>query len=174
MMASATWETRLKRAKELKDKGEDSWMEAEEELRKLTIGDEHDNANKAKKDGVGVKMNATRAAEIAKAREEAALTLADLYATSKSTEKLSLLLDDLRPLFSVVPKAKTAKIVRAIIDAVARIPGTIALQLKLCREQAAWAREEKRTFLRQRIETRLAGLLFATKDYPGALSLIGT
>ena len=164
-MASTTWETRLKRAKELKDKGEDSWMEAEEELRKLTIGED-----KYK----GGKVNATRAAEIAKAREEAALTLADLYATRGSTEKLSLLLEDLRPLFSVVPKAKTAKIVRAIIDAVARIPGTIELQLKLCREQAAWAREEKRTFLRQRIETRLAGLLFATKDYPGALALIGT
>jgi len=119
-------------------------------------------------------VSASRSAEIAKAREEAALTLADLYAARGSAEKLTALLEDLRPLFAVVPKAKTAKIVRAIIDAVSRIPGTTALQLQLCREQAAWAREEKRTFLRQRIETRLASLLFATKDYQGALALIGT
>jgi 26S proteasome regulatory subunit N6 len=157
----ATLETRLKRAKELSAKGgEDKWMEAEAELRKLTIGE----------DG---KVSANKAAEIAKAREEAALALADLYASRGSADKLTMLLEDLRPLFAKVPKAKTAKIVRAIIDAVSRIPGTTELQLKLCREQAEWAREEKRTFLRQRIESRLASLLFATKDYQGALTLIG-
>merc|ERR1711977_777820 len=112
--------------------------------------------------------------ELAKAREEAALTLADLYANRGSSDKLVGLLEDLKPFFSTIPKAKTAKIVRAIIDAVSKIPGTTELQLKLCREQAAWARSEKRTFLRQRIETRLATLLFATRDYQGALSLIST
>ena len=35
-----------------------------------------------------------------------------------------------------------------------------------------WARSEKRTFLRQRIEARLANLLLDTKDYAGALALI--
>lgn len=159
---AASMETRVKRAKELSAKGEDEWMEAEAELRKLTIEE------------ATPKVAANKAAEIAKAREEAALALADLYAQRGSSDKLTQLLEDLRPLFAVVPKAKTAKIVRAIIDAVSRIPGTTELQLKLCREQAAWAREEKRTFLRQRIETRLASLLFATKDYPGALTLIGT
>ena len=161
-MASKKMEDIVKRAGE----GENGWMEAEAELRKLTIRGGADSAAAPK----------PKAAEIAadlKAREEAALALADLYAQRGSSDKLTRLLEDLRPLFAVVPKAKTAKIVRAIIDAVSRIPGTTDLQLKLCREQAAWAREEKRTFLRQRIETRLASLLFATKDYPGALALIG-
>ena len=158
-----TMEGRVRRAKELSSKGENEWMEAEAELRKLTI-----------EETTGARAAKTQAAEVAKAREEAALALADLYAQRGSSDKLTQLLEDLRPLFAVVPKAKTAKIVRAIIDAVSRIPGTTELQLRLCREQAAWAREEKRTFLRQRIETRLASLLFATKDYPGALTLIGT
>lgn len=35
-----------------------------------------------------------------------------------------------------------------------------------------WARSEKRTFLRQRIEARLANLYLETKDFPAALSLI--
>lgn len=43
----------------------------------------------------------------------------------------------------------------------------------MCREQVEWARSEKRTFLRQRIEARLANLLLDTKDYAGALALIG-
>ena len=162
-------EARLLRAKEMsKESSEKDVLEAEQELKRLTIDGDENAAS-------GGSRSAVKSAEIAKAREEAVLTLADLYATRGSSEKLTALLEDLKPnLFAVVPKAKTAKIVRVIIDAVARIPGTTQLQLKMCREQAAWAREEKRTFLRQRIETRLAALLFETKDYQGALALIGT
>lgn len=47
------------------------------------------------------------------------------------------------------------------------------LQLDVCKEQAAWATSEKRTFLRQRIDVRLATLYLATRDYPAALALIG-
>lgn len=36
-----------------------------------------------------------------------------------------------------------------------------------------WASSEKRTFLRQRIEIRLAMLQMEAKDYPAALHLIG-
>ena len=36
-----------------------------------------------------------------------------------------------------------------------------------------WATAEKRTFLRQRIEIRLAMLYMDSKDYPAALHLIG-
>ncbi len=42
----------------------------------------------------------------------------------------------------------------------------------MCREQVEWARSEKRTFLRQRIEARLANLLLEQRDYSGALALI--
>ena len=47
------------------------------------------------------------------------------------------------------------------------------LQLEICREQVEWARTERRTFLRQRIEARLANLLLQMGDYSGALALIG-
>ena len=36
-----------------------------------------------------------------------------------------------------------------------------------------WAQTEKRTFLRQRIEVRLATLYLETKDYTSSISLIG-
>ncbi len=45
-------------------------------------------------------------------------------------------------------------------------------QLEVCKEQVEWARAEKRTFLRQRIEARLAMLHLGAKDYPAALALI--
>jgi hypothetical protein len=37
----------------------------------------------------------------------------------------------------------------------------------------AWATTEKRTFLRQRIEIRLAGLHLEHRDYTAALNLLG-
>ena len=48
----------------------------------------------------------------------------------------------------------------------------VRAQLEVCREQVEWAAAEKRTFLRQRIEARLANLLLDSKDYTGALALI--
>jgi 26S proteasome regulatory subunit N6 len=72
----------------------------------------------------------------------------------------------------LIPKAKTAKIVRGIIDSVAKIPGTSDLQISLCKEMVQWTRAEKRTFLRQRIEARLAALLMETKEYSEALTLL--
>lgn len=46
------------------------------------------------------------------------------------------------------------------------------LQLEVCREQAQWAQAEKRTFLRQRIDSRLANLYLETRDYQAAIALI--
>jgi len=80
---------------------------------------------------------------------------------------------DLRPLFEAVSKAKTAKIVRRVLDALARVPGTTDLQLRLCAEQAQWARDQKRTFLKQRLEARLAALYLETQQFQPALRLIG-
>ena len=45
-------------------------------------------------------------------------------------------------------------------------------QLDVCKEQVEWATTEKRTFLRQRIEIRLATLYLITREYNAALALI--
>ena len=47
------------------------------------------------------------------------------------------------------------------------------MQLEVCKEQVQWAQTEKRTFLCQRIEVRLATLYLETRDYTAAISLIG-
>jgi 26S proteasome regulatory subunit N6 len=44
----------------------------------------------------------------------------------------------------------------------------------VCKEQVEWAKTEKRTFLRQRIELRLSSLYLETREFTAALALIGT
>ncbi|KAH8945418.1 hypothetical protein BDL97_12G039500 [Sphagnum fallax] len=110
--------------------------------------------------------------EVLRIKEQAITALSDILSREKKAEELRSLLTDLRPYFNLVPKAKTAKIVRGIIDAVAKIPGTSDLQISLCREMVEWTRSEKRMFLRQRVEARLAALLMENKEYVEALSLL--
>lgn len=74
--------------------------------------------------------------------------------------------------FSDIPKAKTAKVVRTIIDIVSKVPDSLELQISLCREVVDWCNREKRTFLRQRIESKLSALLVQQGNYQDALTLI--
>lgn len=110
--------------------------------------------------------------EALRIKEQAITNLSDLLRQENRAEDLRSLLTQLRPFFSLIPKAKTAKIVRGIIDAVAKIPGTSDLQIALCKEMVQWTRAEKRTFLRQRVEARLAALLMENKEYSEALTLL--
>lgn len=112
--------------------------------------------------------------ESSKVKEQAIQSLCDLYVKKQDAQSLKDLLTKLRGFFASIPKAKTAKIVRGIIDTIAKIPGSTQLQVEVCKEQVEWAKTEKRTFLRQRIELRLASLYLETKDYAAALALIGT
>ncbi|KAI5056839.1 hypothetical protein GOP47_0028657 [Adiantum capillus-veneris] len=107
--------------------------------------------------------------EALRIKEQSIFNLSDLLSQEKMGEELRSLLTELRHFFSLIPKAKTAKIVRGIIDAVAKIPGTSQLQISLCREMVEWTRAEKRTFLRQRVEARLAALLMETRTAANAI-----
>lgn len=110
--------------------------------------------------------------EALRVKELAITELSDLLRQENRAQDLCNLLTQLRPFFSLIPKAKTAKIVRGIIDAVAKIPGTSELQIALCKEMVQWTRSEKRTFLRQRVEARLAALLMESREYTEALTLL--
>ena len=45
-----------------------------------------------------------------------------------------------------------------LIDVIATIPGTLEKQISLCMEVIDWCEKEQRTFLKQRIQTKLASL----------------
>jgi hypothetical protein len=62
--------------------------------------------------------------------------------------------------------------VRGVLDALGRIPGTTDAQVALARETIAWCEAEKRSFLRMRLELKLAGLLLGQRKYAPALALL--
>lgn len=71
-------------------------------------------------------------AEVLKAKEQAISCLCRSFVDSSDAQGLKSLLKDLLPLYSSMPKAKTAKIVRTVIDALARVPKSEALQVGPC------------------------------------------
>jgi 26S proteasome regulatory subunit N6 len=106
------------------------------------------------------------------AKEVAIHQLGERYAAAGLADKLVALVTSLRPFFAAVPKAKTAKIVRTLIDQLAKIPDTLSLQMQLCRDSIEWCKAEKRSFLRQRVQARLASLMLESKAYTDALALL--
>eukprot|EP00163_Fabomonas_tropica_P032213 TRINITY_DN798_c1_g2_i4.p1 TRINITY_DN798_c1_g2~~TRINITY_DN798_c1_g2_i4.p1 ORF type:complete len:419 (-),score=111.43 TRINITY_DN798_c1_g2_i4:190-1446(-) len=109
-----------------------------------------------------------------KAKEQAIYSLSALWAKLGRVKELSGLLPAIRPFTSTIPKAKTAKIVRSVIDHIALVPDSFDTQIQLCKEVIEWTRKEKRTFLRQRIENRLASLYLQTGQYALSLSILET
>lgn len=85
---------------------------------------------------------------------------------------VQLMLEKVRPFFSTLPKAKTAKIVRNFIDMISDIPNVLQIQEQLCLETIRWCREEKRAFLRHRVETRLALLYHQLGKYTQGLEMV--
>ncbi|PXF42278.1 26S proteasome non-ATPase regulatory subunit 11 [Gracilariopsis chorda] len=110
--------------------------------------------------------------DIAKIKEAAIFKLANLLVSTGNAQHLSQLLKTLRPFFATVAKAKTAKIVRGLLDAVAKAQDAADLQFSLCKETIQWCRDEKRTFLRQRVEGRLAALYLENSRFNDALKII--
>lgn len=109
-----------------------------------------------------------------KVKEKSLDELVRALVFKEDAQGLSELLKDLRGLFQLIPKAKTAKIVRTVIDGIAKIPNSTAILVEVCQEQAAWATSEKRTFLRQRIDIKLSSLYYSTKRYKDALELLSS
>ncbi|GFZ05443.1 non-ATPase subunit 9 [Actinidia rufa] len=111
----------------------------------------HTQAEEAKKPSEAISIlycileNPLSSSEALRIKEKAISNLSDLLREENRAEELRNLLTQLRPFFALIPESKTAKI---------------------------WTHAEKRTFLRQRGEARLASLLIESKEYSEALTLL--
>lgn len=75
--------------------------------------------------------------------------------------------------FVKVTKAKCAKVVRQVLDIVCSLaPTAYAMQQEICEKIILWCKREKRSFLRQRVEAKLAAILFHQNLFGDALELI--
>ncbi|KAI4126275.1 MAG: hypothetical protein LQ338_003839 [Usnochroma carphineum] len=111
--------------------------------------------------------------EVALTDYEAALMgLGELYRDEKKANELSVLVTDSRGTLSSFAKAKTAKIVRQLLDLLSAIPNTVDIQISTTKSCIEWAISERRSFLRQNLETRLVTLYMQKQSYYDALTLI--
>ncbi|GAA6051821.1 26S proteasome regulatory subunit RPN6 [Rhodotorula toruloides] len=112
--------------------------------------------------------------ELLRDKEQAILKLGELYRDEKNADALAEVLKSSRPLVEHMAKAKTAKLIRNLLDFFADIPGSTQVQIDAVKESAEWAKSEKRIFLKQNLETRLVALYIDNQNYKDALSLINS
>ena len=108
-------------------------------------------------------------------KERAVYALARAYCVDDKHDEVVTLLtgSTCAPFFANVTKAKTAKVVRAVLDAVCNLaPDELDMQAQICKNIVSWCVAEKRTFLRQRVEAKLASVLFQQDKYSEAMALL--
>ncbi|KAI1179745.1 hypothetical protein F4777DRAFT_531795 [Nemania sp. FL0916] len=104
--------------------------------------------------------------------EGALIELGELYRDLRRPEDLVRLVTTNRNVLSGFAKAKTAKLVRQLLDLFDAIPNTTDIQIAVTKSCIEWATSERRSFLRQNLETRLVTLFMAKQSYYEALTLI--
>ncbi|RWS17852.1 26S proteasome non-ATPase regulatory subunit 11-like protein [Dinothrombium tinctorium] len=109
--------------------------------------------------------------EIVKIKEQSIIELGQLLSKANKPKELEQLIRNIRPFLNLISKAKAAKLVRHLVDLFLDMEAGTGLEIDLCKEWIAWAKEEKRTFLRQSLEARLIALYYANKRYEDALLL---
>ncbi|PPQ84990.1 hypothetical protein CVT25_010522 [Psilocybe cyanescens] len=107
-------------------------------------------------------------------QETALVKLGELYRDQKYAEGLAEVINRSRAFMSSTAKAKTAKLIRTLLDYFAAIPDSQKVQMKALTDNIAWAKQEKRIFLKHSLETRLVGLQLESRQYQPALALIDT
>ncbi|XP_028136384.1 26S proteasome non-ATPase regulatory subunit 11 [Diabrotica virgifera virgifera] len=107
-------------------------------------------------------------------KEQDILNLGEKYKKEGKAKELAELIKATRPFLSLISKAKAAKLVRSLVDYFLDLEAGIGIEVQLCKECIEWAKEERRTFLRQSLEARLIALYFDTGMYSEALQLEST
>ncbi|KAF4576434.1 proteasome subunit S9 family protein [Pleurotus pulmonarius] len=113
--------------------------------------------------------------EAASNQQELALAkLGELYRDQKNAEGVAQLITLSRGFMSSTAKAKTAKLIRTLLDFFNAIPNSQQIQIRVLKDNIEWAKREKRIFLKHSLETRLVSLQLDTAQHKPALTLIDT
>ncbi|KAF2495158.1 PCI-domain-containing protein [Lophium mytilinum] len=106
--------------------------------------------------------------------EAALVGLGEVYRDQKKVDDLAELVLKTRSVLSSFAKAKTAKLVRQMLDLFNTLPNTTDIQISVTKSCIEWAVSERRGFLRQNLETRLVSLYMQKQSYYEALTLINS
>ena len=97
-----------------------------------------------------------------KAKEQAVYRLAGIFVQLSLFEELIDLTKLILPSYIELPKSKVGKIIRTLFDMAIRFPGKgrVAPLIELSNHVIDWCEKESRSFLRMKIENKLAELYF--------------
>ncbi|KAK5107279.1 hypothetical protein LTR62_001408 [Meristemomyces frigidus] len=104
--------------------------------------------------------------------EAALIGLGELYRDHKRANDLATLIQQTREALTSFPRAKTAKLVRQLLDLFTPIPNTVDTQISVTKSCIDWAVSQRQGFLRQNLEVRLVSLQMQKQSYYEALTLI--
>ncbi|KAH7107706.1 proteasome regulatory particle subunit [Auriculariales sp. MPI-PUGE-AT-0066] len=107
-----------------------------------------------------------------KDREAALTRLAELYRDEKNAKALAEVVRKSRSFLSSTAKAKTARLIRSLLDMFSSIPDSKQMLTDVILENIEWAKQEKRIFLKQSLETRLVALYLDSNSFKPALALV--
>jgi 26S proteasome regulatory subunit N6 len=110
-------------------------------------------------------------------KERSIYSLARVYCTSNDYQSIPTLLTGpfCSPFFTNVTKAKCAKVVRAVLEIICTLaPKELDMQEEICESILKWTESEKRTFLKQRVQAKLAMILFLQSKYATSLNLVNS
>ncbi|KAJ2384841.1 26S proteasome regulatory subunit rpn6 [Coemansia sp. RSA 2559] len=105
-------------------------------------------------------------------RETALLSLAALFERMQDADALTGLINSSQSFLISVPRAKSSKLVRVLVDRFSGIHGGLQPQISTCQGMIEWSKNENREYLRQALETRLVSLYLGSHMYTDALGLI--
>ncbi|WVN89132.1 uncharacterized protein L203_104348 [Cryptococcus depauperatus CBS 7841] len=110
--------------------------------------------------------------DVLRDQETALLKLGALYRDSDRSQDLAQLVTESRVFMSRISKAKTAKLIRALLDLFPA--GSRELQMQVTEDYINWASQEKRVFLRQSLQIKLISLNLELGEYRKALTMTET
>jgi len=106
------------------------------------------------------------------------LQLGERLRVEGKAQEMTDLIQKVRAVLKYMSKAKAAKLVRGLVDMFLEMKTNRhqdsdngEREVQLCKECIEWAKEERRTFLRQSLEARLIGLYYDTNRFKEALAL---
>jgi len=109
-----------------------------------------------------------------RAKEQAAYRLAGIFFSKLLFDQLIDLTKEILPKYKDLPQSKTAKIIRTLFDQALKFPGRNRNEplIELSKFIIDWCERESRSFLRMKIENKLAELLFKQQKYQDSLKIL--
>ncbi|KAI6043342.1 proteasome regulatory particle subunit [Pisolithus marmoratus] len=107
-------------------------------------------------------------------QENAMIKLAELYRDQKNAQGLAEVITLSRSFMSSTAKAKTAKLIRTLLNYFNDIPSSRQVQIDVLLDNIDWSNREKRIFLKHSLEIRLVSLQLEASQFKAALTRIDT